>query len=66
MNCSALSSVIRRERSHANWSRARHVVSRFDGLATVDRWPPMINWLVAQNAQFLRAIDEVGGLEAQL
>ncbi|RUP04845.1 MAG: hypothetical protein EKK34_10750 [Mycobacterium sp.] len=65
-NCSAFSSVIRRERRQANWSRARHVVSRFDGLATVDQWPPLISWLVAQNAQFLRAIDEVGDLEAQL
>lgn len=49
----------------AHKSARVYVASRFDSVANVDQWPQMIDWL-AQNAQFLRAIDEVGGLEAQL
>jgi hypothetical protein len=39
-----------------------YVTSPFDGVANVDQWPAMIDWLIDQHVRFKRAIQAVGGL----
>ncbi len=40
------------------------VISPFDGVADVDQWPAMIDWLIDQHARFREAVEAVGGLES--
>lgn len=39
-----------------------YVNSPFDGVADVDKWPAMTDWLLDQHVRFRRAIEAVGGL----
>lgn len=50
----------------AGYQSARVFVgSPFGKITDVKQWPEMIDWLVNQNDQFMRAIHAVGGLETK-
>lgn len=38
------------------------VTSAFNGVADIDQWPAMIDWLIDQHVRFRRAIQAIGGL----